>query len=124
MPRPCAILKNTARKPARVALVEKYAKAQGLCRTAKSAGSGLHRHAGAGHGHGRAEPGRPDAAAGSRARWPASPRNFAERLINTFKKEDGANKRAKLEGTEASIGHGDVVIAAITSCTNTSNPDR
>ena len=30
-------LKNTARKPARVALVEKYAKAQGLCRTSKSA---------------------------------------------------------------------------------------
>ena len=30
-------LKNTARKPARVALVEKYAKAQGLYRTAKSA---------------------------------------------------------------------------------------
>ena len=29
-------LKNTARKPARVALVEKYAKAQGLWRTAKS----------------------------------------------------------------------------------------
>jgi aconitate hydratase len=25
-------------------------------------------------------------------------------------------------GTETSIGHGDVVIAAITSCTNTSNP--
>jgi aconitate hydratase len=31
-----AFLKNTARKPARVALVEKYAKAQGLWRTAKS----------------------------------------------------------------------------------------
>src|SRR5204862_613270 len=30
-------LKETARKPARVALVEKYAKAQGLYRTAKSA---------------------------------------------------------------------------------------
>src|SRR5258708_10624256 len=30
-------LKDTARKPARVALVEKYAKAQGLYRTAKSA---------------------------------------------------------------------------------------
>src|SRR5258708_36021972 len=30
-------LKDTARKPARVALVEKYAKAQGLYRTTKSA---------------------------------------------------------------------------------------
>ena len=47
---------------------------------------------------------------------------FAERLMNTFKKEDEANKRARLEGSELSIGHGDVVIAAITSCTNTSNP--
>src|SRR6201986_4020035 len=49
--------------------------------------------------------------------------NFAEHLMSTFKKEADANKRAKLEGTEASIGHGDVVIAAITSCTNTSNPN-
>ena len=40
----------------------------------------------------------------------------------TWKKEDTANKRATLEGSETTIGHGDVVIAAITSCTNTSNP--
>jgi aconitate hydratase len=31
-------------------------------------------------------------------------------------------KKVKVEGTDYSIGHGDVVIAAITSCTNTSNP--
>ena len=49
--------------------------------------------------------------------------NFAEHLMTTFKKEAEANKRAKLEGSEHSIGHGDVVIAAITSCTNTSNPN-
>ena len=67
--------------------------------------------------------GRPDAAAGPRGAGAASAGNFAEHLINTFKKEDTANKRAKLEGSEASIGHGDVVIAAITSCTNTSNPN-
>ncbi len=30
--------------------------------------------------------------------------------------------RADVKGTDYSIGHGDVVIAAITSCTNTSNP--
>ena len=30
--------------------------------------------------------------------------------------------RSKVEGTQYTIGHGDVVIAAITSCTNTSNP--
>ena len=31
-------------------------------------------------------------------------------------------RRVKVEGTDYDIGHGDVVIAAITSCTNTSNP--
>ncbi|HJZ33987.1 MAG TPA: aconitate hydratase AcnA, partial [Hyphomicrobiaceae bacterium] len=36
----------------------------------------------------------------------------------------GANPklRVKVEGTDYDLGHGDVVIAAITSCTNTSNP--
>ena len=33
-----------------------------------------------------------------------------------------AGVRVKLEGDEFELGHGDVVIAAITSCTNTSNP--
>ncbi len=47
---------------------------------------------------------------------------FAVALMNTFGKEDEANRRAKLKGTQLSIGHGNVVIAAITSCTNTSNP--
>ena len=47
---------------------------------------------------------------------------FADALTDIFKKEDEANKRAQVEGTNYSIGHGDVVIAAITSCTNTSNP--
>lgn len=35
---------------------------------------------------------------------------------------DEANKRVKVEGANYDLGHGDVVIAAITSCTNTSNP--
>jgi aconitate hydratase len=30
--------------------------------------------------------------------------------------------RYKVEGKNFDLGHGDVVIAAITSCTNTSNP--
>jgi aconitate hydratase len=47
---------------------------------------------------------------------------FASALINTYKKETDYNRRAKVAGTDYSIGHGDVVIAAITSCTNTSNP--
>ncbi|HBJ94770.1 MAG TPA: aconitate hydratase AcnA, partial [Hyphomonadaceae bacterium] len=47
---------------------------------------------------------------------------FATTLGTEFNKLDEATKRAKVDGEEYSIGHGDVVIAAITSCTNTSNP--
>jgi aconitate hydratase len=47
---------------------------------------------------------------------------FADALADTFKKKDDATRRVKVEGKEYTIGHGDVVIAAITSCTNTSNP--
>ncbi|MBL6076426.1 aconitate hydratase AcnA [Belnapia sp. T18] len=35
---------------------------------------------------------------------------------------DEATKRVPVEGANYDLGHGDVVIAAITSCTNTSNP--
>ena len=35
---------------------------------------------------------------------------------------DALGTKAKVAGTNYEIGHGDVVIAAITSCTNTSNP--
>ncbi|MEM8786086.1 MAG: aconitate hydratase AcnA, partial [Pseudomonadota bacterium] len=47
---------------------------------------------------------------------------FEEQLITTYKKADEPHKRAPVEGETFTIGHGDVVIAAITSCTNTSNP--
>ena len=33
-----------------------------------------------------------------------------------------ADKRVPVTGKDYELGHGDVVIAAITSCTNTSNP--
>jgi aconitate hydratase len=39
-----------------------------------------------------------------------------------FNKPGEATRRVKVEGKNFDIGHGDVVIAAITSCTNTSNP--
>jgi aconitate hydratase len=45
---------------------------------------------------------------------------FNADLVKTYK-HDGA-KRAAVEGATHDIGDGDVVIAAITSCTNTSNP--
>jgi aconitate hydratase len=114
-------LKETARKPARVALVEKYAKAQGLFRTRKSADpvftdtltldlSTVEPSL--------AGPARPQ----DRVALGDAAHAFANALINTYKKEDDASKRAKVSGTDHTIGHGDVVIAAITSCTNTSNP--
>ncbi len=46
---------------------------------------------------------------------------FNEELKSIYGKSSA--KRCKVEGQEHDIGDGDVVIAAITSCTNTSNPD-
>jgi aconitate hydratase len=114
-------LKETARKPARVALVEKYAKAQGLFRTRKSADPEFTDTLAldlATVEPSLAGPARPQ----DRVSLGNAAHEFASALINTYKKEDYANKRARIAGTEHTIGHGDVVIAAITSCTNTSNP--
>ena len=114
-------LKSTARKAPRVALVEKYAKAQGLWRTKKSPDPVFTDTLELDMTKvepSMAGPMRPQ----DRVSLSGIAGNFAEALMTTFKKEDSANKRARLEGSEASIGHGDVVIAAITSCTNTSNP--
>ena len=47
-------------------------------------------------------------------------RDFAHALKKDFGKTD--DPAAAVEGADFTIGHGDVVIAAITSCTNTSNP--
>ncbi len=114
-------LKNTARKAPRVALVEKYAKAQGLWRSPKSEDpvftDTLELDMTTVEPS-MAGPMRPQ----DRVALSGIAGNFAEHLIKTWKKEEVANKRAKLAGSEVSIGHGDVVIAAITSCTNTSNP--
>jgi aconitate hydratase len=114
-------LKDTARKPARVALVEKYAKAQGLYRTSKSADpvftdtlsldlSSVEPSL--------AGPSRPQ----DRVPLGQAAQEFAVALVNTYKKEADTTQRAKIAGTEHTLGHGDIVIAAITSCTNTSNP--
>ncbi|HEV2652513.1 MAG TPA: aconitate hydratase AcnA [Rhizomicrobium sp.] len=114
-------LKQTGRKPARVALVEKYAKAQGLYRTAKSAEPEftdvLHLDLGTVEPS-LAGPARPQ----DRVPLADAAHEFAAALLNTYKKENETGTRGKIAGTEHSIGHGDVVIAAITSCTNTSNP--
>src|SRR5205823_6921789 len=50
------------------------------------------------------------------------PPSLASSLDKDFAKA-GPAKRVPVEGRKHDIGHGDVVIAAITSCTNTSNPN-
>ncbi len=118
-------LKFSGRAKDRIALVEKYCKAQGL------------------YGSSKAEPVFTDtlgldlgsvvpAMAG-----PNRPEKFApldtvksgfQAALETPKDQAGYSKpgeqakRVKVEGKNFDIGHGDVVIAAITSCTNTSNP--
>ncbi len=48
--------------------------------------------------------------------------NFAKALEAEYKKTVDVARRYAVEGESFDLGHGDVVIAAITSCTNTSNP--
>ncbi|WEX09858.1 aconitate hydratase AcnA [Chelativorans sp. AA-79] len=48
--------------------------------------------------------------------------NFEKALETEYKKTVDTAKRYAVEGEDFDLGHGDVVIAAITSCTNTSNP--
>ena len=47
---------------------------------------------------------------------------FAKSLAEEYGKTVDADKRYAVEGEDYDLGHGDVAIAAITSCTNTSNP--
>ena len=47
---------------------------------------------------------------------------FAKALETEYKKPGEIKERVSVKGRDFDIGHGDVVIAAITSCTNTSNP--
>lgn len=113
-------LKATGREDERVALVEAYAKAQGMFRTGGEepvftdtleldistvvpAISG---------------PKRPQ----DRINLSDAATGFATTMETEFKKAAELSKRVAVEGKDHDLGNGDVVIAAITSCTNTSNP--
>ncbi|NMD06936.1 MAG: aconitate hydratase AcnA, partial [Phyllobacteriaceae bacterium] len=119
-------LKLSGRKNDRVALVEKYCKAQGMFLTPKSADPvftdtlelDLASVVPAMAGPNRPEKFVPlgDIKAGFLSALDA-PKDKAG-----FAKAGEQAKRVKVEGKNYDIGHGDVVIAAITSCTNTSNP--
>ena len=142
-------LELSGRPPELIRLVEAYAKAQGMFHTAELARGRVFRHARARPLDGRAEPGRPEAAAGPGAAArrqgvvPDRPQRAAsrparqedavgrrlpvlERLRLRGRRHGGRRRRARsLTSTPTApppITNGSVVIAAITSCTNTSNP--
>ncbi len=114
-------LSTSARAPARIALVEKYAKAQDMFRTATTPDpvftetltldleSVVPSMAG---------PKRPE----GRIALESVASGFKTALASEYKKTADVEKRYPVHGKNYDLGHGDVVIAAITSCTNTSNP--
>ncbi|MCG9915297.1 MAG: aconitate hydratase AcnA [Phenylobacterium sp.] len=114
-------LAATGRDADRVALVEAYAKAQGMWREGDEPdpvftdtldldlSSVVPSLAG---------PKRPQ----DRVLLTSAAAEFKEALAKDFGKADSIAQRTPVAGEKFDVGHGDVVIAAITSCTNTSNP--
>jgi aconitate hydratase len=114
-------LRSTARPEARVALVAAYAKAQGMYRTKSTPDpvftDVLKMELGSVEPS-LAGPKRPQ----DRVALKDVKKGFAVAMDKEFGKAAEAGKRVPVEGRKHDLGHGDVVIAAITSCTNTSNP--
>ncbi|MCR9269225.1 MAG: aconitate hydratase AcnA [Hyphomonadaceae bacterium] len=113
-------LTNTGREADRIALVEAYAKAQGYWRpdmadpvftdtieldlsTVVPSISG---------------PKRPQ----DQVLLSEADSKFAEAMVKEFGTAAEDDTKVKVEGEDFTVTHGDVFIAAITSCTNTSNP--
>ena len=123
-------LRLTGRDASQVALVEQYAKAQGLFRMPGSPDAVYSEVDRAGPGHRRAEPRGAEAAAGSGVAVEGE-----DRVSNGAAVDAGAGQGIGRRGAQSArsavavadpavdtLDHGAVVIAAITSCTNTSNP--
>ena len=113
-------LTNTGRDAERVALVEAYAKAQGYWRPEQAEpiftdtleldlGAVVPSISG---------PKRPQ----DRVLLSEGDTAFAEAMAKEFSKAADAAEPIAVEGKDYTVTHGDVFIAAITSCTNTSNP--
>jgi len=113
-------LTNTGRDAERVALVEAYAKAQGYWRPEQvepiftdtlelDLGAVVPSISG---------PKRPQ----DRVLLSEGDTAFAEAMAKEFDKAADAAEPIAVEGKDYTVTHGDVFIAAITSCTNTSNP--
>src|SRR3979411_3203434 len=114
-------LKTWGRAPARVALVTAYAKAQGLFRTAKSPDPVFTETLTLNLGDvvpSMAGPKRPE----GRVALPAVADGFAAAMASEYKKATDGSTRYPVENRNFDLAHGDGMIAAMTSCTNTSNP--
>ncbi|MGI9437573.1 MAG: aconitate hydratase AcnA, partial [Geminicoccaceae bacterium] len=113
-------MKLTGREPARIALVEAYAKAQGMWRDSDTVDpiftDSLELDLSTVEPS-LAGPKRPQ----DRVLLSAAKKTFLD-AMPTLVGDADPKARVKLEGEEGELAHGDVVIAAITSCTNTSNP--
>ena len=114
-------MRMSGRDDHQLALVEAYAKAQGLFRTAATADPVCTEMLALDLGDvvpSMAGPKRPE----GRIALETVGAGFAAALDSEYKKPGELKKRVKVDGRDWDLGHGDVVIAAITSCTNTSNP--
>ncbi|HEX8902674.1 aconitate hydratase AcnA [Vitreimonas sp.] len=112
-------LNATGRDPARTALVEAYCKANGLWRTdIEPEFTDTLELSLADVRPSLAGPKRPQ----DRVLLGGVGEGFTKVMNDEFRKSAELKKRAPVAGANHDVGHGDVVIAAITSCTNTSNP--
>jgi aconitate hydratase len=114
-------LRGTGRPPELLALVETYCRAQGLFRTKETPDPTFTETLEldlASVEPSMAGPKRPQDRVGLANAAPG----FAKVMSDEFGKADKLSQRFPVDNANFDIGHGDVVIAAITSCTNTSNP--
>ncbi len=115
-------LKTTGRPLEVIKLVEAYAKAQGMFRTPKTPDphfTDVLKLDLATVEPSLAGPKRPQ----DRIALKDVKNGFTTSMDKEFHKADEMAKRVPVEGKNFDLGHGDVAIAAITSCTNTSNPN-
>ena len=116
-------LRLTGRDEARIELVEAYAKRAGHVARRRHAAPGVHQPAPGwtSRRSSRASPGRSARRTGCCSAQASSA--FKTELSKSLGvPANDVAKRFEVNGKNFDIGHGDVVIAAITSCTNTSNP--
>ncbi len=115
-------LKTTGRPTELIKLVEAYAKAQGMFRTAKTPDpqfTDVLKLDLSTVEPSLAGPKRPQDRIALKEVKPG----FAVAMDKEFRKADEMSKRVPVTDKNYDLGNGDVVIAAITSCTNTSNPN-